>query len=516
MVDKSCILQIIGGLMKKPLLLSQIDRYNLSAADFPDLFTRKIFLAIGNLYEHGANRINPIDVENILSNDITGSRIFKERKGIDYLNDATVLSDEDNFDYYYERLKKINLLNDLNKQGFNTSSIYCEDLTNPKMNEINLEFDRLSLNDIVEKIKKKFLLLSNKYIKNEVSESSNAFEGIYDLLEAIDAGIDVGEPLQGEIFNQIVDGAVLSKLYIRSAQSGVGKTRHAVGDACFLAFPFYYNWESKKWVNKGNFQKVLFIATEQQKEEIQKMILAYLTGINESKIKHKMLSEEEKHVIQQALWVWEKYQDNFIICRMPNPTIELVKAIVRENCIVYGCEYVFYDYIFIGPSLINEFKGVSLRNDEVLLMFATALKDLAVELNVFIMTSTQLNAKGDNNGTIKNESALAGGRATINKADVGAIMSRPTKEELDFLSEQNLTLDLIPNVVTDIYKVRSGEWTQVRIWSFIDLGTLRKEDLFVTDSRFGKIDNFVFTNWENLDLLQHQEEIREGLKKLND
>ena len=176
---------------------------------------------------------------------------------------------------------------------------------------------------------------------------------------------------------------------------------------------------------------------------------------------------------------------------MPNPTIESVKTIVRENCIVHDIGYVFYDYIFIGPSLLNEFKGFTLRNDEVLLMFATALKDLAVELDVAMFSSTQLNSKGDDNKDIRNESSLAGGRSTINKADNGAIMARPTKEELEILEPlyENRP-DKKPNLVTDIYKVRSGEWTQVRIWSDMNLGTLRKKDLFITDSRLEPIEDF--------------------------
>ena len=44
--------------------------------------------------------------------------------------------------------------------------------------------------------------------------------------------------------------------------------------------------------------------------------------------------------------------------------------------------------------------------------------------------------------------------------------------------------------VTDVFKVRSGEWTQVRIWSYVNLGTLKKEDLFVTNSRLEPKDNF--------------------------
>ena len=38
-------------------------------------------------------------------------------------------------------------------------------------------------------------------------------------------------------------------------------------------------------------------------------------------------------------------------------------------------------------------------------MLSTALKDIAVELNVFVMSSTQTNAKSDDdNGKLKNES----------------------------------------------------------------------------------------------------------------
>ena len=48
----------------------------------------------------------------------------------------------------------------------------------------------------------------------------------------------------------------------------------------------------------------------------------------------------------------------------------------------------------------------------------------------------------------------------------------------------------IPNCVTDIFKCRSGEWTQVRVWSQVDLGRLKKKDLFVTDARLEPIAEF--------------------------
>lgn len=143
-------------------------------------------------------------------------------------------------------------------------------------------------------------------------------------------------------------------------------------------------------------------------------------------------------------------------------------------------------------------------------MLSTALKELAVELNVCVFTSTQVNASADNNQNIRNESSIAGSRAIINKADVGLMCARPTKEELDFFASSG---QAVPNLVTDVYKVRSGEWTQVRIWSLVDLGTLRKVDLYMTDARLNIIEidrHFVYEiDWENNDF-------EENLKKVNE
>jgi replicative DNA helicase len=206
---------------------------------------------------------------------------------------------------------------------------------------------------------------------------------------------------------------------------------------------------------------------------------------------------------------------------MPNPTIESLKVIVRENCLTKNIGYVFYDYIFIGPALLEQFRGFSLRNDEVLLMFATALKDLAVELDVAVFTSTQVNASADDNKNIRNEASLAGGRSTINKADNGAIMARPSPEELESLADITAKYG-VPNCVTDIFKCRSGEWTQVRVWSQVDLGRLKKTDLFVTDARLEPIADFFndegdyeIHDWEDdvyQDTINFIEELNSGKK----
>ena len=518
MIDKRDIQQILGCLIKKPQLLSQIDKYSFVLTDFPSRFERAIFLAIEGLYRNGATKIQPIDIENFIEPDQVSAKLFKDKNGIEYLQDIIELSEVENFDFYYNRFKMFNLLKDLKKQGFDTSEFYCEDLLNPKAEEINQNFNLLSPKLITDAVRKKLLGVESKYETTDEIEIESVAKGIDKFIEELGAAYEIGVPVQGEIYNQVIDGAKKGTLTIRSASSGVGKTRNAVADACYLAYPFRYNNTTCSWEQEGNSEKVLFIVTEQRFKEVRTMILAYLTDINAARFKYADFSDRENKVIDQAVHLIEKYSENLILVKMPNPTIESVKTIIRENCIIHDIGYVFYDYIFIGPSLLNEFKGFALRNDEVLLMFATALKDLAVELDVAMFTSTQLNAKGDDSKEIRNEGTLAGGRSTINKADNGAVMARPTKEELEILQplyESNVNNK--PNLVTDVFKVRSGEWTQVRIWSDMNLGTLRKRDLFITDVHMDPVENF-YTNaayniksWED----EEDERFRAILERLN-
>ena len=394
--------------------------------------------------------------------------------------------------------------------GIDISEFYENDLTKPHALEVNKNFESLTIQNITDSVKKKLLGIEGKYLHNDATEVESAAKGISELIESFKLREDVGVPIQGIFTNEILSGARTGTLCIRSAASGTGKTRQAVADACFLAYPLRYDSKTCKWIKIGNCKKVLFIATEQDFNEIRKMVLAYLTDINESKFRYGEFSSREEKVIAQAQEIMNVYEENFLIVRMPNPTIELVKLLIRENCLIHEIEYVFYDYIFIGPALLNEFRGFNLRNDELLLMFATALKDLAVELNIFVMTSTQVNAAADDNKNIRNEASLAGGRSTINKADYGLIMARPTREELETL-ESLSSIYGIPNVVADVFKVRSGQWTQVRIWSHMDLGTLKKEDLFVTDSRLEPLTNFTTDFTYNVSL---NKEKKEELKKL--
>ena len=73
-----------------------------------------------------------------------------------------------------------------------------------------------------------------------------------------------------------------------------------------------------------------------------------------------------------------------------------------------------------------------------------------------------------------------------------------------------------PTIVTDVYKVRSGQWNQLRIWSDVNLGNLRKKDLFATNARLEVIPvgtEFKYQNcWEKEDM----SELIAQLKNINE
>ena len=498
--DKRVVQQIIGCLLKHPQYLSESDKYCLTPADFHSHFEKYLFTAIYGLYTGGAKKISAFDVENYLSTNESAKSNFQDNKGVEYLQDVEEFSNTENFPYYYDKLKKLNMLNAYQKMGIDISDFYIEDTFDKRADEVNKKFEDLTIADISNAVKKKILKIETDYVRTEEVQSWDIGDEVDQIIDNFGSVEDIGLPIQGSIYSKVINGAEHGALTIRSAPSGTGKTRMAVADACYLAFPLRYDSVHGVWEQTGSAEKICFVMTEQKPEQIIKMIIAYLSDINESKFKYGQFTKEEELRLQQTKELIKKYKENFQMIRVPNPTIELTKSVIRECCLNHDISVVFYDYIFIGPALLGEFRGFNIRNDEALLMFATALKDLAIELDIAVFTSTQVNSKADDNTNIRNEGSLAGGRSTINKADNGAIMARPTKEELEIVGK----LDTVePNLVTDIFKVRSGAWTQVRIWSVFDAGTMRRKDLYITDSRLNAIQDFYddysfdVENWED-------------------
>jgi len=754
-VDRPTIIQIFGALMKAPNLLSDIDKYQLDMESFNRPLDRFIFSAIYNLYVNGAERITTVDIVNYLTPNTYASNLIEKENGIVFLQDCETLVEKSNFDYYYNKFKKINLVRELQLAKNDVDKIYSDDPLRDDSQVINANFEKMSSQDILNLFKGKLEVLEKRYVINNVVEESSPAASIRQKLKDWKKEPEVGCRLQGDIFNTITRGGRRGKLYLRSAGSGVGKcvpnytkvptpkgwttvgevkvgdylfdrlgnptkvlaiypqkekkqiykvyfksgrvaeccnehlwsyysnkndknpnklitstlqeiidnpkglkdnkgayrwsipicepvqykekeysvdpyvmglilgdgsfryqdnnksfsfsssdeelvnyikekmnydlykkykgnnyswyfesnfkthknvwvedilkdypelwnkksedkfipqeflfgsieqrfnllaglldtdgtidkkgrvnfttispklrdniielceslgmtcscvvdkrsekyttnecyninikttqenkvkmfkltrklniahnylnnnkkkerkdrdsiikieptnnyvdmtcfyvdneehlflmnnficthnTRSMVGDACNLAYPERYNPQTGEWIQNPSTEKVLYIMTEQDTEEIDTMIMAYLTGYNEEVFTYGTFDEDDP-IIQRAIEIMEQNSDNMNYARIPDPSSSVVKNLIRRRFLQDEIEYYFYDYIFSSPAMLNEYRDLGIREDVALRLFTTALKNIAVELNIFLLTATQISNDDEN------------------------------------------------------------------------------------------------------------------------
>lgn len=482
-------MQIIGCLIKYPLYLSE-PSVSIITDDFDNRFQKLIFGAINNLYQEGVTKISSIDIDNYLSKYDTAYLNYKEENGIQFLQDAEELAQVNNFHYYYKRFKKLSALKALKKAGLNISFIYDENISDPKKaQEMELKFEESSLEDIFRQVLYKFTGIQKTFVTKGADRSVFAHEGLKELIGNFKISPEIGFPLPAKIFNTITRGARKGKFYLTSGVTGSGKTRQMVGEACYLAYPLRYNIINKKWINEGNNQKVLFITTEMGFDEIQTLIVAHLADVNEDKIITGKYDGNEEERVMQAIQIIEHYGNNFRIEHLPDPSITEIQTLIRFNRQEYSTDHVFYDYIFSSPGLLNEYRDLRIREDVILGMLSTMLKDIAVELGIFLKSGTQMNREWEQRKKgIRNQNMIRGSTSIADKVDVGSICLPITEEELVMLGPALQKLEMpTPTHVTDIYKARRSLHNHVRVWSKVDLGTCRVEDLFLTDTNFNPI-----------------------------
>lgn len=121
----------------------------------------------------------------------------------------------------------------------------------------------------------------------------------------------------------------------------------------------------------------------------------------------------------------------------------------------------------------------------VLTMLSTALKDIAVENNVFVESGTQLSGNFEEFEGVRNQTLLRGSKGIADKIDMGSVLCGITTRDQNMLQVACRNVGMpMPTHVMDIYKLRRGRYKNVRIWGLYDLGTARWQDLFVTDASY--------------------------------
>lgn len=165
-----------------------------------------------------------------------------------------------------------------------------------------------------------------------------------------------------------------------------------LADACYMACNKIYNTETQQWEHKNN-QPVLFISTELDYDELITMALAFLTGYNEEDILLQRISFEDE-VFKEAKETLKAAPLYLEI--LPDYTVKQVENTIKRNIRVNHTKVVFFDYLNSSLGLFtevtNKTHGMAMREDIILSLLSTRLKEIANEFDVFIMSATQTNA----------------------------------------------------------------------------------------------------------------------------
>ena len=282
--DIACLVQVIGNIYNNPNLLDATDKYFFLEEDFANDFQKIVFGSIYNLHQLGAKNITIETIEDYLSQRPKKLAIYKANDGAKYILTCAEKSNISTFDYYYNRMKKMTLLKQLNIiTGMDLTDLYDPDnvLDIKKKQKQEDWLDNTSLEQIANIIDDKILQIRMKYVDDDADGGIQVGEGVSELLESLKANPELGYPLFGKYVNTVVRGARLKKFYLRSAATGVGKTRSMIADACYIGCSQMYDLHENKWISTGKSEPTIYIATEQPLDEIQTMMVAFLSGVNE-------------------------------------------------------------------------------------------------------------------------------------------------------------------------------------------------------------------------------------------
>ena len=395
--DVQSCMQVIGSVFINPSLLDLEDKYSFHEEDFIQEFHKILFGSIYNLHQLGAKQISIDDIEKYLEQRPKKYAVYKVNKGSEYLNNLKEMTQLAAFDYYYNRMKKMTLLRMYNSNlGMNLSWLYdVDNILDLKKKEAQESwFDNTPINEIANLINDKIDEIKAKYVDNSEDGVIQAGDGALALLERFQKSPEIGYPLYGNLVNAVHRGARLKKFYLRSAATGVGKTRSMIADACFVACNKIYNLETKQWEDNGTREPVQFITTEQEEDEIQTMMIAFLSGVNENHILENTYVTGEWERVREAADILAK--SPLYIKKLPDFSLQDIENAIKFGIRQYGVRYVFFDYLHSSMKILSEISSKArvkgLREDNILFMISVRLKDLCNQYGVFIMSATQLNA----------------------------------------------------------------------------------------------------------------------------
>ena len=478
-------MMLIGCFANRPNLMLS-NKYKIGENDFrckgcdDAKFHHILYRTMYNLVASGAEEIDNVVVDTFLRNYPEQYEICKQYDFMSFIPEIKRVASDKNVAYHYEIVRKFAMLREYKATGFDIHEIYDE--TKDEASQRN-KLNSISLRDIDEYFESKRLAIKRNFISTDNVEHYKAGDDFEFTKEQFKTTPRLGLSFQSPYLNDVYRG--IMGLTLRSGASGSGKTTLSIGDACMSGIKYYYDLEKHKYItNKSYIGNVLFINTEMDlREELDIMFISWISGVSRNKIMDGIYHGDEEERVDKARQILEL--SGIYVVDNPEFTAKTLEEIIEDYIINKNVKLVVFDYVqnqgYVANELAEE-SGIPMREDMVLLTLTDRLKQLSRKYNIPILTGTQLNGR-ELEMPYPTEACLAGGKSQVRKADCSMIITPLTEKQMNEIEPYIATYSDLPkpNLIVHNIKGRASRFPKyIRVYQYVDLGTGRSQDLYVT------------------------------------
>lgn len=478
-------MMLLGCFANRPNLMLS-NKYKIGENDFrckgcdDAKFHHILYRTMYNLVASGAEEIDSVVVDTFLRNYPEQYDICKQYDFMSFIPEIKRVASDKNVAYHYEIVRKFAMLREYKATGFDIHEIYDE--TKDEASQRN-KLNSISLRDIDEYFESKRLAIKRNFISTDNVEHYKAGDDFEFTKEQFKTTPRLGLSFQSPYLNDVYRG--IMGLTLRSGASGSGKTTLSIGDACMSGVKYYYDLEKRKYItNKSYIGNVLFINTEMDlREELDIMFISWISGVSRNKIMDGIYHGDEEERVDKARQILEL--SGIYVVDNPEFTAKTLEEIIEDYIINKNVKLVVFDYVqnqgYVANELAEE-SGIPMREDMVLLTLTDRLKQLSRKYNIPILTGTQLNGR-ELEMPYPTEACLAGGKSQVRKADCSMIITPLTEKQMNEIEPYIATYTDLPkpNLIVHNIKGRASRFPKyIRVYQYVDLGTGRSKDLYVT------------------------------------
>ncbi|MCL4397447.1 replicative DNA helicase [Patescibacteria group bacterium] len=349
LIDKNAIVEVAGFLRPEHFYE---DRHG------------QIFSAMLALYEER----RPIDLLT-LTEKLKGLKTYKDVGGSTYLTELTaVVPTSAHVEEYGKIIRELCA----KRQLIAASAAVTE-----------LSFDSgKNLQDVLDQAESKIFSISQENLERNFVSMKDILTRSFDRLDEIQkrgAGLR-GVPTGWKDLDDVLAGFQESNLVILAARPGIGKTAFLLNIAQHVAV--------KEKMPVGVF------SLEMSQEELGDRLLVMQAGIDAWKLKTGKLDDEDLDKLQDAMGVLAEAP--VFIDDTPGITLMEMRTKARRLQMEHGLKLLLVDYL----QLVNPGRSLESRVQEVSIV-SQALKNLARELRIPVISASQLNRQVEARGSKK-------------------------------------------------------------------------------------------------------------------